>query len=167
MRLQLSSIIIIIITIVLVYQIIVGLCLVCYCEHSRLCVGDEDICEGVNDVCFTRIRANRTYEYACLGVENDSFYSIVVNNCLGNKYSKGFEGLICCNDRDRCNEDLRPPPPSKQSVTMEALAGSGADKTRGHSQTTLLYIGCSRLVDCIGGHKFWLTTFGCQSSHTH
>ena len=119
-------------------KIIVGLCLVCYCEHSRLCVGDEDICDGANDVCFTHILANGTYEYACLVVENDSFYTIDVNNCLSKKYSEGFEGLICCNDRDRCNEDLRPPPASKQSVTMETLAGSGAGKTRGHSQTMLL-----------------------------
>ena len=124
----------------LLYETIVGLFLVCYCERSRLCVGDEDICEGANDVCFTNIFANGTYECACLEVENGLFYRNDINNCLNKNYSDGFKGLLCCNDRDRCNKDLRPSPSSKKAVTMETLPGSGTDTTRGHSQTMLSYV---------------------------
>lgn len=101
-------------------------------------MGDEDICEGANDVCFTNIYANGTYECACLEVGNDFFHIYNANNCLNKNYSVGFKGLLCCNDRDNCNKDLRPPPSSKESVTMETLAESGTDTTRGHSQTVLL-----------------------------
>lgn len=92
------------------YSHFTGLSLTCFCQHSRLCQGEEDVCQGQNDICFTQIHEDGTYESACYEVGSNFFSARLVAGCLNDTHQSISPGeLLCCNDRDRCNEDLRPP----------------------------------------------------------
>jgi hypothetical protein len=85
------------------------LSLTCFCQHSRLCEGEEDICQAQNDVCFTRMLGGGTYESACYEVGSNLFSERLVAECLNDTHQSISPGeLLCCSDRDRCNEDLHP-----------------------------------------------------------
>lgn len=84
-----------------------GLSLTCFCQHSRLCEGQEDICQGPSDVCFTRELEDGMYESACYEVGSNLFSPQLV--CANDTHRPLSPGeLLCCNDRDRCNEDFLP-----------------------------------------------------------
>ena len=110
-----------------------GLSLTCFCQHSRLCEGEEDVCRGQNDLCFTRMLEDGTYESACLEVGSDPFPTLLVSGCLNDTHQSISPGeLLCCNDRDRCNEDLHPPTQHPSSngrasttLTQPVITGKG------------------------------------------
>lgn len=86
-----------------------GLSLTCFCQNSRLCEGEEDVCQLQNDVCFTRMLEDGTYESACYEVGSNLFSARLVAECLNDTHQSISPGeLLCCSDRDRCNEDLHP-----------------------------------------------------------
>ena len=91
------------------YSHFTGLSLICFCQNSRLCEGEEEVCQSQNDVCFTRMLEDGMYESACYEVESNLFPAVLVYKCLNETHQSISPGeLLCCSDRDRCNEDLHP-----------------------------------------------------------
>ena len=97
--------------------------MICYCHGSRLCddrVSEVDTCDNPEDVCFIRIDIDETTgervdEYACL-----SHFDVFLANrkaCLEGPVVRDFHTVQCCNNTDRCNEDLTPPLPHLLAVT--------------------------------------------------
>ena len=73
-----------------------------------------------------------TYESACYEVGNDPFPTLLVARCLNGTHESISPGeLLCCNDRDRCNEDLHPPTqqPTRGSTTLAGPVITGKGMT--------------------------------------
>ena len=64
------------------------------------------------------------YESACLEVgSSDLFSARLVAQCLNSTHQSISPGeLLCCNDRDRCNEDFLPP--TQQLPSSNGRGGS-------------------------------------------
>ena len=95
--------------------------LICYCQNSRLCDGDTDICQGPQAVCFVRIHihtvnANPVYEYGCQEFANDHFNDRM-EACLEGPIVNDFVSTQCCNETG-CNEYLNPPLPLAFRTTI-------------------------------------------------
>ena len=116
--------------------------LTCFCQNSRLCDGEEDVCEGQDDVCFTQVSRDGVYESACRTVGSADFLARLAADCLNGTISIGAT-ILCCNDRDRCNEDLRPtlqPNSNTGSSSSTTIAGPGPRATGTYSGINMDHI---------------------------
>lgn len=107
----------------------------CLCENSRLCSGDYDQCSAEEgDACFTSVTVYG-YEYGC--IENEADVMQVVNffilQCLSGALTNGeHRAIICCNDSDFCNMDLRPTlAPFHDQLTTQFTRSEGTTETAG------------------------------------
>lgn len=108
----------------------------CYCENSRLCTGDVDICSIEDgDACIVSVTPTG-YEYSCIEkTPHDDF----VLECLDGVYDD--HGVSLCCSTDMCNRDLRPTlPPSMSALpTTQDLdtAKTSARSDNGTSTNTV------------------------------
>ena len=103
-----------------------------------MCIDDEQECGKPGDVCITRRTGIAEYEYACwaiVEVEHSSNRHLI-EDCLRGPTVMDFRSFQCCNNTNRCNEQLNPPLPIAYRTTtpdkepnttpFTSLAGRGS-----------------------------------------
>ena len=130
-------------------------CLTCYCSGSRLCTGNEVVCnEG--EVCFVRLTEDLSSEYACYTELPQTIPGHSIEVCLKTGILLHFSSLLCCNDTDLCNRYLEPPTPP--GVIAPTMAPETTPSVAESNPTT----GPLQGNKVLGIHVYCLQTF-----HTH